>query len=76
MTYNTLAQTAYIEGVHNRWEKLREDARKPIPAKVPTYPMHTKNKYSVVGTESVPKPTEAQTKATLEIFQSGLGEVN
>jgi hypothetical protein len=38
--------------------------------------MHVKNKYSVVGTKSVPKLTAAETKATLEMFQSGLGEAN
>ena len=55
VTCNMLTQTAYVGGVHNRWEKMQEDAGKPILKKVPTYPMHTKNKYAVVKTPSVPK---------------------
>ena len=74
--YNTLTQGAYLEGVYVRWEKLCEEAGRPMSKKVPTYPMNTIKKYSVVGTESVPKPSEAETKATLDMFQSGLGEVN
>jgi hypothetical protein len=65
------SSTLWISNV--RWDKLREDAGKPIPTKVPTYPMYNGKIYSVVGTESVPKPTEAKTKATLEMFQFGLG---
>lgn len=72
--YNTLTQTAYIEDIWGKWTKKREANGTPVGKTPPTYPMNTELKYSVVGTESVPKPTENETMTTREDFMSINGE--
>jgi hypothetical protein len=75
VTYNTLTQTPFLEDMFNEWEKKRADSGKPMSKTPPKYPMHTEKKYSVVGTESVPKPTENETRTTLDDYQSANGEI-
>ena len=75
VTYNTLTQTPFLEDMFNKWKKKRADSGKPMSETPPKYPMHTEKKFSVAGTDSVPKPTENETRTTLDDYQSANGEL-